>query len=172
MAWTTPLTWNTGRTVTATDMNLYVSDNLSYLYTAYTTTAAWTAYTPSATGFTAVTYTSQVGAYTQTGSTVTGRAYMAFSALTPGTSVVTFNLPVAAATATGGMLIGTSRFRSNAGTNSSGAVMSAAAGGTVATVLTHSPGGANTTLLNWTGAVPAGQVAGDSWWFTFTYQAA
>ena len=33
MAWTTPRTWASGEVVTAANMNLYVRDNLSYLFT-------------------------------------------------------------------------------------------------------------------------------------------
>ncbi len=169
MTWTTPRTWAVGETVTAANLNTYVSNNLSDLRTSWN---AWTAWTPAITGYTAVTYTSQVGLYQQVGKIVTARAYILIATLTPGSALLSFNLPVSAAASTGGQLVGSSRFRSNAGTNSSGVVMSAVAGGTTASVLTHSPGGAATTLLNWTGAVPAGQVAGDSWWFTLTYEAA
>ena len=56
MAWTTPLTWEDGRLVTASDMNTYISDNLTHLYDRLATNDEYTAneasdYTTTSTSF-------------------------------------------------------------------------------------------------------------------------
>lgn len=67
MAWTTPRTWVAGETVTASNMNTHVRDNLDALG------GAWTAFTPTFSGSWATGNGTMEGWYRKTGRTVTAK---------------------------------------------------------------------------------------------------
>ena len=98
MTWTAPKNWTTGWTVTAADMNTYVSNDLLHLYNRHQVTRS-TADTPAATtgtyvaptGFTALTVNSGssyqfsvVGLYAVSVTTVALQVRLAYPSLTAG----------------------------------------------------------------------------------------
>lgn len=93
---TTPRTWVTGETVTATEMNTEVRDALTGIQ------APWTSFTPTLTAATTSptlgTGSSQSGGWTRAGKTVEGRAEIVFgtSGVAAGSGLYTLLLPTAA----------------------------------------------------------------------------
>lgn len=168
MAWTNPRTWADAETVTAAIMNLHVRDNLNYLYDP----GDWTAYTPTVTGFTSV-VTTPTGYYQYVNrSTVAARVKIVIGTVTTlGSATITVSLPVNCKTTgyTANVTpIGSGVFDGNA-TVPYMALPTFAATGSF-NVLVNAATAPQTS--RWTGAAPAGQVAGDVWEFNLLYEAA
>lgn len=133
---------------------------------------AWTAYTPTVSGFTSVVVTA-AGAYEQVGKRVTVRVLITIGTVTTlGTAVITFTLPVTAQTGSAYQAaftpIGSGIYRTNAGTPVS--CTPTLASSTTARTMINSSTAPN--MSSWTGAAPTGQVAGDTWQYVLTYEAA
>jgi len=98
MTWTTPRTWTTGETVTATMMNTYVSNDLLHLYNRHQVTrstadtaAATTGTYVAPTGFTALTVNSGltyqfsvIGVYSASVTSLGLQVRLAYPSLTAG----------------------------------------------------------------------------------------
>ena len=96
MAWTTPRTWATGETVTATLMNTHVRDNLNALG------GTWTAYTPAigGTGWSiGTTGSAATGWYLSAGKLTLFQAALTFGTVgaTFGSGAMTISIPVTGA---------------------------------------------------------------------------
>lgn len=158
-------TWAVGETVTAANMNAQIRDLINGF-------GVFSTYVPVVAGFTTVT-TTVSGRYLQIQKLVAFEVQVQLSAVTTlGSSTITVTLPVAAtASLPTQNQSGTAQFRTNAGVFTGG-VITIGASGTTFTVLIAVPAAANPNLSRWTGAAPAGQVVGDIWSFSGTYEAA
>jgi hypothetical protein len=165
MAWTNPPSVTTLTGITAT-WGQNVAADLTLMG------SAWTAYTPTVTGFTTVTLTTS-GRYLLPGKNCVGTAQIALSAVTTlGTSTITISLPanISASATSNYHVLGTTMYRTNAGLIVAGVLTAAAAGGNTAYIRTAVPSAANPNLVAWAGNNPAGQVVGDAWYIAFDYE--
>lgn len=92
MAWTAPRTWVASETVTATNMNLHVKDNLNAI-SPLSVGPAWTTWTPTLTNMTLGNGT-VTARYTQIGKTVTGWFVFVLGSTSTMGSGPTFSTPV------------------------------------------------------------------------------
>lgn len=167
MAWSNPAIPTTGTPITSA-WGVAVATDLGIIGTA------WSAYTPTVSGFTAVT-TAVTGAFMQFGKITLWRATVVLSVVaTLGTSTITVSLPTTASsaisTAAGTQgIIGDCRYRTNAGITFLGEV---ALNTTTTAVLRVPAGTTSSNIATWTGAVPSGQVNGDAWSMSGWYESA
>lgn len=94
-SWTTSTTFVAGNTLTAAQLNTYLSDNTQYLYDLLHT--AWTSYTPTLTQSGAVSKTVTRARYIQIGKTVIFAVDLACTGSGTGGNAVQIGLPVTAA---------------------------------------------------------------------------
>jgi len=136
-------------------------------------TGVWTAYTPVVGGYTSV-VTATSGQYLAMGKTIFVRASVTISTVTTlGAVAIAVTLPfTSSATGVGALnIIGTANYKTNAGSYVMGHV-GAGASSTTFFVRVATPAGATPNVVSWTGAAPAGQVAGDTWSFNLVYESA
>ena len=92
MAWTAPLVWTTGRVVTASDLNAYVSANDTHLYGSIAT------FTPTLNQSGAVACTTATGRYRYVGNNVYLHCFLDPSAVGGGATAITIGaIPAAVA---------------------------------------------------------------------------
>lgn len=103
-SWSTPPTFVAANTLTAAQMNTYVSDNTTYMYDLFHN--AWATYTPTVTQSGAVTKTVNRAAYMQAGKFVTVSVMMTMTGSGTGNNAVTVSLPVTASTSNQGIVVG------------------------------------------------------------------
>lgn len=164
MAWANPASPSTGTGITAT-WGGQVAGDLTIIG------AAWTAYTPTVTGFTSV-VTTPVGYYIQMGKTCLVRVSVTIGAVTTlGSTAIAVSLPQTASATQGTNRFVCGIFRTNAGVYVPCGV-SIINNATTFAVYTQIPAAANPNMSGWTGAAPAGQVAGDIWSWNFSYETA
>lgn len=164
MAWANPASPSTGTGITAT-WGGQVAGDLTIIG------AAWTAYTPVVTGFTSV-VTTPVGYYIQMGKTCHVRVSVTIGAVTTlGSTAITVSLPLQASATQGVNRFICGIYHPNAGQYVPCGV-SIGNSSTGFIVYSQIPSAASTNMSGWTGAAPAGQVAGDIWSWNFSYETA
>lgn len=103
-SFTTPPTWTTGDTVTAAQLQAYLTDNVQYLYDLFNN--AWSSYTPAVVQSGSVTCTVNRAKYAQFGKFVTVSVHLSVTGSGTTANKITCTLPVNRAYTTNLMPIG------------------------------------------------------------------